>query len=155
MRTVEKKRTIELLEKLRVFNKKSAYIYKVSLEREKRLALASLYNRLYEQKITFLEEIERAIEQLKREISPIKDPKLLSFYKRKKCILSKNYLKYKMSLRFADMQERELKGFNKYQKYLSKTSHACVRELFLDHKHKIKENLNEMNVSSMMKFPIA
>ncbi|TRO64118.1 hypothetical protein [Christiangramia sabulilitoris] len=155
MRTVEKKRTIELLEKLRVFNKKSAYIYKITMEREKRLLLKNMYYKLYEQKVKFLEEIEDTIEQLKKEISPLKDPKLLSFYQRRKCILGKNYLKYKLRLRFADIQKRELKGFEKYQKYLSKTSHACVRELFLDHKHKIKENLNQMQVSSVMKFPIA
>lgn len=155
MRTAEKKNTIELLEKLRVFNKKSAYIYKINLENEKRLILRNFYLRLYRQKLAFLDEIEETIEQLKREISPVLDPKLLSFYKRKKCQLAKNYLKYKTRLRYADIQERELKSFRKYQKYLSKISHAHAREIFLDHKYKIKENLREMNVSGVMKFPIA
>ena len=155
MRTAEKKNTIELLEKLRVFNKKSAYIYKINLENEKRLILRNFYLRLYKQKLAFLDEIEETIEQLKREISPVLDPKLLSFYKRKKCQLAKNYLKYKTRLRYADIQERELKSFRKYQKYLSKISHAHAREIFLDHKYKIKENLREMNVSGVMKFPIA
>ena len=155
MRTAEKKKTIKLLEKLRVFNKKSAYIYRINMEKEKRLILQNFYLRLYKQKLAFLEEIEEAIEQLKREISPIMDPKLLSFYKRKKCQLAKNYLKYKTHLRYADIQEREFKSFKKYQKYLSKTSHASVRELFLDHKYKIKEKLKEMNLSGVIKFPIA
>jgi len=155
MRTAEKKNTIGLLEKLRVFNKKSAYIYKINLENEKRLILRNFYLRLYRQKLAFLDEIEETIEQLKREISPVLDPKLLSFYKRKKCQLAKNYLKYKTRLRYADIQERELKSFRKYQKYLSKISHAHAREIFLDHKYKIKENLREMNVSGVMKFPIA
>ena len=155
MRTIEKKKTIKLLEKLRVFNKKSAYIYKINMEKEKRLILRNFYLKLYKQKLAFLEEIEKAIEQLKKEISPIMDPKLLSFYKRKKCELAKNYLKYKTQLRYADIQQRELKSFKRYQKYLSKTSHASVRALFLDHKYKIKEKLNEMNLSGVMKFPIA
>ncbi len=155
MRTVEKKNTIGLLEKLRVFNKKSAYIYKICMEKEKRLILKNMYHKLYEQKADFLKEIEDAIEQLKREISPLKDPKILSFYKRRKCILSENYLKYRMRLRYADIQKRELKGYRKYKKYLSKTSHGCVRELLLKHKHKVRENLTELNLSSVMKFPVA
>lgn len=155
MRLLEKKRTIELLEKLRIYTKKSAYIYEIALEKEKRLILKNFYLRLYRQKLKFLEEIEAKIEQLKKEISPIKDPRLLSFYKRKKCELSHNYLKYKLKLRYADVQKREFKSFKKYGKYLSKTSHAGVRELFLDHKHGIKENLSEMSNTGVMKFPIA
>ncbi len=155
MRTSEKKRTIELLEKLRVFNIKSAYRYKIAMSNEKRLMLKNFYHRLYQQKVNFLKEIDEKIEQLKREISPIKDPRLLSFYKRKKCQLSKHYLKYKMKQKFADFQRRELKCYQKYSKYLSKTSHSSVRELFLDHKHSIKENLTEMERTGVMKYPIA
>ena len=155
MRISDKKKTIELLEKLRVFNKKSAYIYRIALGNEQRLMLKNFYYRLYHQKTTFQEEIEQHIEQLKKEISPIEDPKLLSFYKRKKCELSKHYLKYKMHHRYADIQDRELKSYRKYKKYLSKTSHAGVRELFLKHKHTLKENLSEMEQTGVMKFPIA
>ena len=155
MRLAEKKKTIELLEKLRVYNKKSAYIYDIAIGREQRLILRGFYQRLYRQKLKFLREIEEMIDQLKMEISPIKDPRLLSFYKRKKCEFSKNYLKYKLKLRYADIQKRESKAYKKYEKYLSKTSHACVRELFLDHKYYIMENLQEMNKTGVMKFPVA
>ena len=125
------------------------------MDRERRLILRKFYQRLYHQKLKFLKEIEEKIEQLKKEISPIQDPKLLSFYRRKKCELSKHYLKYKLRHRYADIQKREKKAFNKYQKYLSKTSHACVRETFLEHKHRIKENLQEMNTMGVLKFPVA
>lgn len=155
MRLAEKKKTIALLEKLRIYNKKSAYIYRIAMGREKRLILKNFYFKLYRQKLNFLEDIEEKIEQIKREISPIQDAKILSFYKRKKCELSNSYLKYKLQLRYADVQKRELKAFKKYQKYLSKTSHSLVRELFLDHRHNVKNNLNEMNVTGFMKFPIA
>lgn len=155
MRLGEKKRTVELLEKLRIYNKKSSYIYKIAMRRENRLILKNFYYRLYKQKLDFLEDIEKKIEQLKKEISPIKDARLLSFYRRKKCELSKNYLKYKFKLRYADLESRERKAFKKYSKYLSKTSHAQVRELFMDHKHYIKENLKEINIAGVNKFPIA
>lgn len=130
-------------------------MYRVALSNEKRLMLKNFYYRLYQQKMKFLKEIEEKIEQLKKEISPIKDPKMLSFYKRKKCELSRHYLKFKMQQRYADFQKRELKSYQKYKDFLSKTSHACVRELFLNHKHNIKENLYEMEKTGVMKFPIA
>ncbi|MUP42002.1 hypothetical protein [Christiangramia aestuarii] len=130
-------------------------MYKIAIGKEHRLMLKDFYQRLYQQKLRFLQEIEEMIEQLKKEISPLKDPRLLSFYKRKKCEFSKNYLKYKLRLRYADIQKREMKAHRKYEKYLSKTSHACVRELFLDHKYYIRENLQEMNSSGVMKFPVA
>ena len=155
MHVGEKKKTLKLLEKLRVHNHKSAYIYRIFAENEKRLLLKNFYRKLYEQKLDFLIEIEESIECLKKEISPLNDPSVLSFYKRKKCELSKFYMKYKLTNRFADIHKREWKAFRKYNKYLSKTSHALVRELILAHKHGIKKYLNDMNSSGVMKFPIA
>ncbi len=152
MHYAEKKKTIELLEKLRVLNYKSAYIYKIISSRETRLILKNFYNKLHRQKVDFLDEIEDKIEQLKREISPIKDPKLLSFYRRKKCTISEHYLKYKLNQKHADIKSREEKSFRKYDKYLSKTSHCNVREVFLKHKHLIKENLNTINSMGIMKY---
>ncbi len=155
MHRLEKKRTIELLEKQRVFNKKSSYLYKIAADKEKRLVLKNFYEQLYNQKMDFLDEIEEKIEQLKREISPTRDPRMLSFYKRKKCDLSSHLLKYKMFQRYADIHERESKSLKKYAKYLSRTSHSCVRELFLKHRHQVKENLKKMNNMTLTKFPIA
>lgn len=152
MHYAEKKKTIELLEKLRVLNYKSAYIYKIISGRESRLILKNFYHKLYRQKLDFLEELEDKVEQLKREISPIKDKKLLSFYKRKKCALSEHYLKYKLKQKHADIRSREEKSFSKYDKYLSKTSHSHVREVFLKHKHLIKENLNQINSMGIIKY---
>lgn len=149
-----KKKTIELLEKLRILNIKSAFIYKIALGKENRLILKNFYYKLYRQKLDFVKDIEEKIEQLKKEISPINDPKLLSFYKRRKCELSHLYLKYKMK-RYADIHNRELKSLKKYQKYLSKVSHAKVREIFLAHRHKVKNNLRDMDRMGVMKFPIA
>ncbi len=79
----EKRKTVEILEKLRLLNYKSAFIYKIALSKEKRLILKNFYYKLYRQKLDFVKEIEEKIELLKREISPIQDPKLLSFYQRK------------------------------------------------------------------------
>ena len=155
MHTGEKKKTIELLEKLRILNYKSAYIYRIVVRNENRLMLKSFYNNLYQQKLEFLKDIEDKIEQLKREISPIKDPRLLSFYKKKKCRLSQSYLKYKLTHRYANIHKREFKTYKIYRKSLSKINHACVREILLEHKHKIKQNITDMNNSGMMKFPIA
>ncbi len=155
MHRSEKKNTIEILEKQRIFNKKSTHLYKIALEKERRLLLRNFYYGLYEQKLNFLKEIEEKIEQLKREISPTKDPKMLSFYQRRKCEISEHFLRYRMFQRFADVQERESKSLNKYAKYLSKTSHACVREIFLKHRHQIEENIKKMNNMSLTKFPIA
>ena len=155
MHRLEKKKTLELLEKQRVFNKKSTYLYKIAVDKEKRLVLRNFYYQLYKQKLNFLKEIDEKIEQLKREISPTKDPKMLSFYERQKCELSKHLLKYKMYQRHADILERESKSLKKYAKYLSKTSHARVRELFLKHRHQVKENLKKMTNMTLTKFPIA
>lgn len=151
----EKKKTIELLDDLRILNYKSAYIYRIVSGSENRLMLKNFYNKLYNQKLTFLKDIEERIDQLKKEISPIQDPKLLSFYKRKKCELSQFYLKYKLRHKYADIHKREWKGYKKYSKYLSKINHACVREILLAHRHKIKHNLSEMNNTGVMKFPVA
>ncbi|SDR75090.1 hypothetical protein SAMN04488552_0858 [Christiangramia echinicola] len=151
----QKKKTIELLEKLRIRNYKSAFMYKIAYTNENRLILKNFYRQLYAQKITFIEEIEERIELLKKEISPIPDPKMLSFYNRKKCELSQLYLKYKMKNRFSDFHRRELKCLKQYTKYLSVINHASVRELLLAHKHKIKSNIVEMNNTGVMKFPIA
>lgn len=155
MRLGEKQKTINYLEKLRIMNYKSAFIYKIALDKENRLILKNQYRRLYEQKIEFLEEIEDKIEQLKKEISPIYDPKLLAFYKRKKCELSHFYLKYKMKYNYSKMYKRELKGFKKYDKYLSRINHSCVREVLLSHKHKINNTLYEMKKTGVMQFPVA
>ncbi|MCH4821835.1 hypothetical protein ML462_01505 [Gramella lutea] len=152
MHYAEKKKTIELLEKLRILNNKSAYIYNIISGRESRLILKNFYHKLYRQKIEFLEEIEGKIEQIKREISPIRDKKLLSFYKRKKCALSEHYLRYKLKQNHADIKKREEKSYKKYDKYLSKTSHCDVREVFLKHKHIIKENLKQINSMGIMKY---
>jgi len=151
----EKKKTIKLLEKLRILNYKSAYIYRIVLGKEKRLMLKNFYHQLYQQKIDFLKDIEEKIEQLKKEISPIQDPKLLSFYKKKKCELSQYYLKYKLTHKYADIHKREWKGYKKYNKYISKINHACVREILLAHRHKIKNNLTNMNNTGVMKYPVA
>lgn len=155
MRLWEKKKTLNLLEKLRIMNYKSAFIYKIAFEKENRLILKNFYHRLHKQKLEFLEDIEGKIEQLKKEISPIKDQRLLSFYKRKKCELSHLYLKYKMRSTYAKVYKRELKAYKKYHKFLSKTNHACVREVLLAHKHLVKNNISEMKTSSVMKFPVA
>lgn len=154
MRIWEKRNIIEFLEKLRVLNYKSAFIYKIAIGKENRLILKNFYYKLYRQKLDFVSDIEEKIEQVKKEISPIHDPKLLAFYKRKKCELSHLYLKYKMQ-KHADIHERELKSLNKYQKYLSKISHARVREMLLAHRHKVRTNLREMDKMGVMKFPIA
>ena len=155
MRIWEKKRSIDFLEKLRVMNFKSAYLYKIAYNKESRLVLKSFYQRLYLQKLEFKGEIEEMIEQLKKEISPIKDPKLLSFYKKRKCDFDHLYLKYKLRQRYADIHKRELKSLKKYRKCLSKTSHAGVREVLLEHKHQLKSNLLEMQNTGVMKFPVA
>lgn len=155
MRLWEKRKTLDLLEKLRIMNYKSAFIYKIAFSKENRLMLKNFYRRLHEQKLGFLEDIEEKIEQLKKEISPIEDPKLLSFYKRKKCELSQLYLKYKMRSSYKKMYDRELKSFKKYHKYLSKTNHASVREVLLAHKHIVKNNISEMKNTGVMKFPVA
>lgn len=155
MRLWEKKRIIEHLEKLRVMNYKSAFIYKIAYRKEKRLLLRSFYNKLYLQKMEFQKEIDEKIEQVKMEISPFKDPKLLSFYKRRRSDLSQLYLKYKMKHAFSRIYKREMKSFKKYHKYLSRINHACVREILLSHKHKLKTNLSEMNNTGVMKFPIS
>lgn len=155
MRLWEKKRTIDFLEKLRVMNYKSAYIYSIAYNKESRLILKNFYQRLYLEKLEFKKEIEERIEQVKKEISPIKDPKLLAFYKKRRCDFDHLYLKYKLRQRFADIHRRELKSLKRYKKYLSKTSHAAVRELLLAHKHQIKTNLLEMQNTGVMKFPVA
>lgn len=155
MRIWEKKRTIDFLEKLRVRNYKSAYIYRIAYNKENRLILKNFYQRLYLQKLEFKNEIEEKIEQLKKEISPIKDPKLLSFYRKRKCDFDHLYMKYKLQHRYADIHRRELKSLKKYKKCLSRTSHAGVRELLLAHKHKLKSNLLEMQSTGVMKFPVA
>lgn len=154
MRIWGKRKTIEFLEKLRVLNFKSAFIYKIALGRENRLILKNFYFKLYRQKLEFVSDLDEKIEHVKKEISPIHDPKLLAFYKRKKCKVSHLYLKYKMQ-KHSDIHRRELKTFNKYQKYLSKISHARVREILLAHRHKVKLNLREMDKMGITKFPIA
>lgn len=155
MRLREKKRTIDYLEKLRIMNYKSAFIYKIAFGKENRLILKNFYYKLSQQKLEFLKDIEEKIEQIKKEISPIKDPKLLAFYKRQQCEFSQLYLKYKMRYSYAKVYKRELKSFKKYRKYLSKINHACVREVLLAHKHKVKMNISEMNNTGVMKFPVA
>lgn len=155
MKLREKKDMIELLENLRILNYKSAFIYKVIGEKEKRLMLKNFYLHLYQQKVQFRQEIDDKIELLKREISPIQDPKLLAFYKRKKCEISRFYLKYKLTLTYADIHEREEKAYKKYCKYLSQINHGGIRAILLSHRHKIKQNLSDMNNSGIMKFPIA
>lgn len=155
MKFAEKKKTIELLEKLRLRNYKSAFIYRIAYMNEKRLAIRSLYFNLHKQKLEFLKEIENTIEQLKKEISPIQDPKLLAFYKRKRCELNHYYLKYKMTESFERIFKRELNSYKKYQKYLSKINHACVRELLLSHKHELMKNLQKMDHTGLGKFQIA
>ncbi|MCM8568959.1 hypothetical protein NE848_06190 [Gramella jeungdoensis] len=154
MRLHEKKRTIEYLEKLRVMNYKSAFIYKIAFDKEDRLILKNFYRKLHQQKQKFLKDIDEKIEQVKIEISPIKDPKLLAFYKRQRCELSQLYLKYKMKHTYARAYKREVKSFKKYHKYLSRINHARVREVLLAHKHKVKTNLSEMNNTGVMKFPV-
>ncbi|MDX1545247.1 MAG: hypothetical protein R3214_15040 [Christiangramia sp.] len=143
------------MEKLRVLNYKSAFIYQIAFTKEDRLILKNFYRKLHQQKQVFLKDIEEKIEQIKKEISPIKDPKLLAFYKRQRCELSQLYLKYKMRLNYARVYKRELRSFKKYHKYLSKINHARVREVLLAHKHRIKTNLGEMNNTGVMKFPVA
>lgn len=155
MRLWKKKETIELLEKLRVMNYKSAFIYKIAFSNEKRLILRNFYRKLYAQKLVFLKDIEKKIDQVKKEISPIEDPKLLAFYKRRRCEFSQLYLKYKMNYTYAKVYKREFKSFKKYQKYLSKINHASVRAVLLEHKHKVKTNIGEMNNTGIMKFPVA
>lgn len=155
MKLYEKKKTLELLEKLRILNYKSAFIYDIAQQKENRLILKNTYQKLYRQKKKFLEEIEDKIEQLKKEISPIPNPELLNFYHRKKFILSQLYLKYKLKCNFNFILKRELKSFRKYQRYLSKTNHGCVRELILNHKHRIKSILNEMNSTGISRYPIS
>ncbi|MDR5589486.1 hypothetical protein [Christiangramia sp. SM2212] len=130
-------------------------MYRIKSEDEKRLMLRSFYANIYQQKLDFLKDIEENIDRLKKEISPLLDPKTLSFYRRKKCELSQFYLKYKLKYKFADIHRREWKAFKKYDKYLPKTNHAIIRELILEHKHKIKNNLTNMNNSGVMKYPVA
>ncbi|TBW30298.1 hypothetical protein [Gramella sp. KN1008] len=136
-------------------NYKSAFIYKIALRNEKRLILQNFYNKIYQQKVEFQKDIDEKIEQVKKEISPLKDPKLLSFYRRRRCELSQLYLKYKMKHTYSRVYKRELKSFKKYNTYLSKINHASVREVLLAHKHTVKTNLIEMNNTGVMKFPIA
>ncbi|MEO2126888.1 MAG: hypothetical protein ABGW91_01895 [Christiangramia sp.] len=155
MRLAEKRKTINYLEKLRRTNFKSAYIYKVAHDHEKRLMLKNFYLRLFEQKKMFIEQMEHLIDQLKKEISPLPDSELLNFYQRKKCQVSHLYLHYKMRLNYTDVYKRETKALNKYLKYLSKINHGCVREILMEHKHKVKLNLTEMNGTGIMKFPVA
>lgn len=152
MKLYEKKKTVELLDKLRVMNYKSAFIYKILYQKENRLIIKDFYRKLYDQKIKFITNIEKLIDQLKKEISPLKDPEILSFYKRRKCELSQLYLKYKMSLKYEDVYKRELKSYKKYYRYLSKTNHGCSREIILEHKHKIKCNISEMNNMDLVKY---
>ncbi|AVR45467.1 hypothetical protein C7S20_09400 [Christiangramia fulva] len=152
MRLSEKKKTLELLEKLRVLNYKSAFIYEITYQKEKRLMLRKLYQQLHQQKKEFLLEIEEKIEQLKKEISPIPDPEKLAFYKRKKLIISQLYLKYKMKCNLTYAHKRELKSYKKYCKYLSQTNHGGVRAIILDHKHRIRSLLNEMNSTGIINY---
>lgn len=155
MKLAEKRKTINYLEKLRRKNFKSAYIYKVAEENERRLMLKNFYRQLFEQKKEFNSQIEDLIEKLKKEISPLPDSELLSFYQRKKCQVSHLYLKYKMRLNYTDVYKREAKALNRYLKYLSKINHGCVREILMEHKYKVKINLSQMNNTGIMKFPVA
>ncbi|WP_300437739.1 hypothetical protein [Christiangramia sp.] len=154
MRIKEKQETIELLEELRILNYKSAYMYKIMCEAENRLMLKNFYMLLHQQKIEFRQDIEEKIEQLKTEISPTRDPRMLSFYKRKKCKLAQYYLKYKLRSSYADIHKREWKSYKKYNKFLSRINHACVREILLEHKHQIKINLTNMNNTGIIKYPV-
>ena len=154
MKLSEKRRTIELLEKLRLMNYKSAFIYRIAFMKENRLLLKNFYRKLYKQKLNFLKKIEDIIDQIKKEISPISDPKLLAFYKRKRCELNHYYLKYKLKQTFAKSYKREMKSLKKYKKYLSQINHACVREVLMSHTHRIKNNLGEMNNTGVMNFPV-
>ncbi len=153
MKLYEKKKTLELLEKMRILNYKSAFIYNIALQKENRLIHKKFYQKLHRQKMAFLKEIEEKIEQLKKEISPIPNPELLSFYRRKKFKISQLYLKYRLKCTFNYVHKRELKSYRKYHKYLSRTNHGCVRELILNHKHRIRNMLNEMNSTGILKYP--
>lgn len=155
MKFSEKRKTIELLEELRLLNYKSAFILNTISEKEKRLLLRNFYKKLHKQKLNFIEEIEDKIEQIKKEISPTADPKLLSFYRKKKYEFSQMYLKYKMKYKYADAYKREAKALKTYLTDLSKINHAGVREILLAHKHKIKTNISEMNATGIRKFPIS
>lgn len=154
MRIAEKKKTIELLENLRVLNYKSAYIYSIVSESENRLMLRNFYAQIFQQKQEFLNDIEEKIEQLKKEISPTNDFEMLSFYKRTKCEFSQYYLKYKLGHTYTKIYKREWKSYKKYRKFLTKINHGCVREILLAHKHKIKNNLSIMNNTGITKYPI-
>ncbi|APG60302.1 hypothetical protein [Christiangramia salexigens] len=153
MKLSEKRKTIKLLEKLRVRNYKSAFIYKIRYQKEKRVIIKNFYHRLFIQKNEFHEELDEMIEQIKKEISPIPDRKLLAFYKRRKCDVSHLYLKYKMNQSYQDVYKRELKSFKKYGDYLSRINHGCARAILLDHKHKIKRKVAEMNKTGLIKYP--
>jgi len=153
MRIGEKINIIELLEELRVLNYKSAYMYQIIGQNEKRLMLKNFYNHLHQQKIDFQKDIEEKIEQLKKEISPIEDSRILSFYKRKKCELNQYYLKYKLKYTYANVQKHELEGYRLYKDSLSKINHASVREILLNHKYEIKTNLGNMSNTGLTKFP--
>lgn len=154
MKLSEKRRTVQLLEKLRFLNLKYAFVYKIAYQRENRLMIKDFYKKLHLQKLEFLQNIEEMIEQLKKEISPIPDPELLSFYHKKKLKASQLYLKYKSKQSYADTFKREMKGLEKYKKYLSKINHGCVREVLLSHKHQIKMTLREMTSTGLMKYPV-
>lgn len=153
MKLSEKKKTLEILEKLRILNYKSAFIYDIAYQKEKRLIIKNVYLKLLKQKKAFLNEIEEKIEQIKKEISPIPDPKLLSFYHRRKIEISQLYLKYKMKFNFNFVHKREIKSFRKYYNSLSQTNHGGVRALIMDHKYRIRTLLNEMNSTGMIKYP--
>ncbi len=154
MKLSEKRRTVKLLEKLRFMNLKYAFVYQIAYEKENRLMIKDFYKKLHHQKLEFLQNIEEKIERLKKEISPIPDPELLSFYKKKKLKASHLYLKYKAKYSYADTFKREMKGLEKYKNYLSKINHGCVREVLLSHKHKIKTTLREMSSTGLMKYPV-
>ncbi len=153
MKLSEKQKTIKLLDKLRLLNHKSAFIYRIAYGRENILLRKNIYSRLYDQKLEFQYDLEEMIERIKKEISPIPDPELLSFYHRKRLKVSELYLKYKMKHNFAENYKREMKSLETYLKYLSKINHGCVREVLLKHKYGIKTMLREMNNTGIMKFP--
>ncbi|MCM4157751.1 hypothetical protein [Gramella sp. AN32] len=154
MKLTEKKSTLKLLGKLKYLTQKNIFTYQVAAQYEKRLALKSIYKKLYYQKLQFLQAVDEQIELVKKEVSTILDPDLVLFNHQKVFKDHRTHLKTKCRSNFADLYRREMKNYKKYSKYLSKTNHAAVRAMIMEQRHEIKQNISEMNRTGLLKYAI-
>lgn len=153
MNLEEKRRILKHLLKLKRLNQKNLFIYKLSLETEKRMAINRIYRQLYLQKKEFLEDISKMISRIEKEIRLLTD-ELTEKKPSDHRSLRQLELKYKCGRSFLKAYELEMKSMKKYKKRLSKVNYACVREMIMTHHHQIKHNISEMSRTGLLKYAI-